>query len=117
MTIAELSLEHSGLFEAELLVELMLRYWNHPYADQQDFRENLLEGAAEILRSAIRGEVVIDGLPPDRTNLLAALWYAEFVSVEEFAAESRDECSGRKAWLQRLQMAVPSCFCNPDELT
>ena len=47
MSIARASLKLSGLFEAELLLELMLRYWNHPLADDRDFRNNLLENAAE----------------------------------------------------------------------
>jgi hypothetical protein len=53
MSIAEESLRMSGLFEAELLTELMMRHWNHPLANELEYRTALLETAAEILRLAI----------------------------------------------------------------
>ena len=34
--IAQISLNFTGLYESELLVELMLRYWNHPNANDAD---------------------------------------------------------------------------------
>ena len=36
-TIAEASLEFTGLFEVEVLLELMLRFWGHPLADNRKF--------------------------------------------------------------------------------
>ena len=49
-SVAKLSLQLTGLFEAEVLVELMLRQWKHPLADQTEFRDQLLEQAADVLR-------------------------------------------------------------------
>lgn len=45
-SIAKACLQMTGLFEAELLTELMLRFWNHPLAEDEDFRSSLLEAAA-----------------------------------------------------------------------
>ena len=37
MSIAKESLRMTGLFEAEVLVELMLRHWKHLLATDRDF--------------------------------------------------------------------------------
>jgi|SRR5579863_3538803 len=119
MSIASLSLKLSGLFEAELLVELMLRYWNHPFAEDREFRNILLERGAEALRSATHGQALIEGLPADRMNLVAAIWYAEWASLDaEHAAgdESVALANKRNEWLDVVRHAVPSCFCSPDLL-
>jgi hypothetical protein len=52
MSVAKRCLAFSGLFEAEVLIELMLRYWGHPLATDKDFRESLLESAASVLGTA-----------------------------------------------------------------
>ncbi len=116
MTIAETSLEYSGLYEAELLLELMLRYWSHPFAADSDFRENLIEGAAEVLHAAISGMTIVDGIPSESTNLVMAIWYAECVSAGREESEAFKQFAERREWLDRIRRALPACFCNPDEL-
>jgi len=117
MSIAKLSLKFTGLFEAELLVELMLRYWKHPWAADKDYRSALLETAAEALRGAIAGEELILGLPPKAMSLVAAIWYVESNSLDR----GDDECTpairrSRQRWLDAVRRAVPSCFCDPGRL-
>jgi hypothetical protein len=117
MSVASLSLRVTGLYEAELLVELMLRYWSHPLAADADFRSDLLERAAEALRAAIAGQALIDGLPATKTNLVAAIWYAEWMSLgpenTELDPEIVSQCNN---WLETVRRALPSCFCPPDLL-
>jgi hypothetical protein len=103
----------SGLFEAELLTELMLRYWKHPFADDGSFRQQLLEAAADVLRASDRGEKFIEDVPPAEMNLVAALWYAEWNSVNEL---TEDLAAERGAWLDSIRKAVPSCFCSQNDL-
>jgi hypothetical protein len=55
-------LAFSGLYEAELLIELMLRHWQHPLAEDGEFRNNLLEGAADVLRSCVAGQPALEGI-------------------------------------------------------
>jgi hypothetical protein len=103
----------SGLFEAELLTELMLRHWKHPFAQDTHFRQQLLETAADVLRASDKGEKFLEDVPPAEMNLVAALWYAEWNSV----AETREEPSAeRKAWLETVRKTVPSCFCRQSRL-
>lgn len=114
MSIAKTCLRLSGLFEAELLVELMLRYWKHPLADNRDFRNNLLERAAEALREAVRGIQLIEGVPARDLNLVAAVWYGEWNAL---SSGEEDPSGRRQAWLKAVRRAVPSCFCDPDRLS
>lgn len=116
MSIADESLRCSGLFEAEALVELMLRYWKHPHADDHDFRNNLLEGAAEALRLAISGQRLIEDIEPEDTNLVAAIWYVEWSSVTDMP-EDDPEAIARRKWLDAVRQSLPSCFCDPEDLT
>lgn len=113
-SIASQCLELSGLFEAELLLELMLRHWNHPFADDSHFREHLLEGAAESLRAAIDGKRLIEAVPADQMNLVLAIWYAEWNSVNFGESENVPE---RTKWLEIVRRSIPSCFCDQDSLS
>lgn len=113
-SVAKKCLAFSGLFEAELLLELMLRFWEHPLAADRDFRNELLEGAAEALRSSIAGQPLIEAIPPANMNFVAAVWYVEWNAVPDEAADSQGE---RRAWLDRIRRALPSCFCPPDDLS
>ena len=115
-SIAKACLRFTGLFEAELLVELMLRYWDHPRADDREFRSGLLEAAAEVLRASVAGERLLDDVDPQYMNFVAAIWYAESVSLEEHAETSAKETRLRRKWLENLLHSLPSCFCNPDSL-
>ncbi len=116
MSAAKDALNFSGLFESELLVELMLRYWKHPFADDSDFRNNLLETAAEALRLSIAGKSLIDTLQPKDMNLVAAVWYAEWSSVAGDVQVTEAERINRENWLNIVRRALPSCFCDPDQL-
>ena len=113
MSVAKKCLAFSGLFEAELLIELMLRYWVHPLAADEEFRNELLERAAEVLRACIAGQHMMEDIPPKHMNFVAAVWYAEWSAVSNGAEDPHGK---RKAWLKKLRRTVPSCFCPPDRL-
>lgn len=115
MSISEESLRCSGLFEAEVLVELMLRFWKHPFADDSDYRNDLLEGAAEALRAAVSGQQLIEGLQAEDTNLVAAIWYVEWNAVAN-EADMGSELPARRQWLDTVRRSLPSCFCDPKDL-
>ena len=114
MSVPKKCLAFSGLFEAELLVELMLRYWHHPWAADGEFRNNLLEGACEALRSSIAGERFMEDIPSEQMNFVAAVWYVEWSAVSNGAEDPQGE---RQAWLDKIRQAIPSCFCPPETLT
>jgi hypothetical protein len=103
----------SGLFETELLLELMLRFWVHPFADDTDFRTQLLESAIELLKESVNGRELLEGIPPDHVNLVVAIWLAEWISLNQPGAEQADE---RKSWLDKVRKAIPSCFANQGDL-
>ncbi len=113
MSVAKKCLAFSGLFEAELLLELMLRYSAHPLASDGEFRNNLLEGAAGVLRSSVAGQKLIEDIPPEHMNFIASVWYAEWNAL---ASEAEDPGGQRQAWLESIQKAIPSCFCTPENL-
>ena len=118
-TNAERSLSICPLFESEMLAELMLRYWNHPLADQAEFREHLLEAATEVLRTAAddpRNNVFIQRLPSSEMNLVAAIWYVEHCAVEDARSEGEKGVEERLHWLSIVRHALPSCFCDPNDL-
>jgi hypothetical protein len=115
-SVAKACLRFTGLFEAELLTELMLRYWNHPLADDRAFRNGLLEATAEVLRASAEGEKLFDELRPQNVNYVAAMCYAESVTVDSPGEISAKERRLRRQWLDKVRRAIPSCFCNPDML-
>ena len=103
------------LFEAELLLHLMLRNWNHPYAENESFRQVLLESATELLMAASDQdctEVFIDELPSNEMNFVAAVWYSEWSGVQD----DTNEQAGRRDWLSKIRAEIPSCFCKTDNL-
>jgi hypothetical protein len=114
MFVAKKCLAFSGLFEAELLIELMLRQWQHPLAADKDFRNELLENAANVLRSSVDGQRLIEDIPPRQMNFVAAVWYVEWNAL---AADAEDPLGQRKAWLDAVKKSIPSCFCNPNRLS
>ena len=113
MSVAKKCLAFSGLFEAELLIQLMLRYWAHPVAADPDFRNELLEGAADVLRSCVAGQQVMEDIPAEQMNFAAAVWYVEWNAVSNGA---EDPAGQRRGWLEKVRQSVPSCFCPPDSL-
>jgi len=115
-SIAKASLGLTGLFEAELLTELLLRFYEHPLADDADFRASLLEGAAEALRGSVSGQRLFDDLAPANVNVVAALWYAESLAISSTSDPVASEFEGRRKWLEVIPRALPSCFCDPNFL-
>src|SRR5262249_20700549 len=115
-SIAEESLRLTGLFEAELLVELMLRHWQHPYADVVDFRQDLLEAAAGVLKASVAGQGILEEVAPEKMNLVAAVWYAESSSLDAEPDQSDDNYRRRRSWTETIRRSIPSCFCDPDLL-
>lgn len=115
-TIAERSLGVTGLFESELLVELMLRFWQHPFADDAEYRSFLLETAVEALRASVGNATLFTDIDPKNVNLVAAIWYSEASLIPEVEQQRADQIVERKAWLDKVRRALPSCFCNPDRL-
>jgi hypothetical protein len=116
VSIAKRSLAYTGLFEAELLVELMLRFWKHPFAGDKEFRNGLLESAAEALRTAVAGQELIQGLPAQAMDLVSAVWYAEWSDLASTASGDRAERKRRQRWLKSVRQSLPSCFCDPELL-
>ncbi len=118
VSIVNDSLKFCSMFEGELLTELILRYWHHPLAENAVFRNDLIENAAEVLRHSIEGAEFIESLPPEYMSFIAALWYAEWSCLQNLSSDEviESEFQQRKTWLQTLRRAVPSCFCNPNDL-
>lgn len=112
-SIAKRCLAFATLFEAELLTELVLRYWSHPYAEVSSFRNDLLEAAVDVLKASSRGEQLMEDLKPQDMNFVAALWYAEWNSVTAGVDEKLKE---RRKWLETVRRSVPSCFVEKDRL-
>lgn len=117
MSTAGDSLQFCEMFEGELLVELMLRYWEHPLAEDADYRNGLIENAARALRLSMNGERLIEGLQPPQINFVAAVWYAEWAALQTISSEIQEaELYQREAWLETLRRIIPSCFCDQDDL-
>ena len=112
-SVAKRCLDFCSLFEAELLLELMLRFWKHPFASNPVFRNELLEIATEVLASSSRGTVHFEDIPPHQVNFVNAVWYAE---CNTLSSGERDRGGKRQAWLDAIRKAIPSCFCAPDHL-
>lgn len=103
------------LFEAELLVQLMLQNWQHPWSSDYAFRQQLLESATELLSVASQescSEVFIEGVQAKDMNLISAIWYVEWCAVQD----EPEERENRQRWLDDVRRALPSCFCPPDLL-
>ncbi len=102
-----------GLYEAELLVALMLERWAHPLAGDRDFANHLLETAADILNRSKQGERFLDDIPPADMNFVGAVWYAEWCQIQGSGEPDSPE---RHDWLTNLRRSVPGCFCDPGDL-
>jgi hypothetical protein len=111
-SIAQKSLALCQMFEAELLLELMLRHWRHPLADDTEFRNHLLETATAVLDEAVRGTSLIEGVSPADMNFIAAVYYAELRASEE-THDSPEQHQAREVWLTNVRRCLPSCFCDP----
>jgi hypothetical protein len=116
---AEKCLAICALFESELLIWLMLKNWNHPFSDDRDFRSQLLERATEVLSAAASHSddaAFVEGVPAKDMNLVAAIWYVEFLAVDHLSAEDQEHRLARTEWLNIVRHALPSCFCAVDDL-
>lgn len=116
MSLAEDALKFASVFEGELLAQLMLTQWGHPFAGDEEFCSQLVEAAAQVLQASIDGETFIEGLPPDSMNFVSALWYAEWMQTETLQGADEDDLNKRREWLAAVRHVLPSCFCNPDLL-
>jgi hypothetical protein len=101
------------MFEAEVLTELLLWRWEHPFKNDREFCENLLGNAATALRHAVAGEQLIDTVPAAETNLIAAIYYVEWCSISSGEA---DTDGTRRQWLDHVRRSLPSCFCAQSDL-
>lgn len=116
-SLPNLLLKLSGTFEFELLVRLVLANWGHPHANDSGYCDGVMENAVEILRSAESGMRFFDELEPGQMNLVASVWYSESISDESMLSHESDEVrNAREAWLTDVRRALPSCFCNPQDL-
>lgn len=103
------------LFEAELLLMLMLEKWGHPLADEETFRADLLEAATELLQVSSDQnckEVFIDGMASQDMNFVSAIWYVEWNSIQD----TQDNRPERELWLNKVRQTLPSCFCSTENL-
>ena len=114
-SIARKSHRFTGLFEAELLARLMLCKWEHPRADDEEFANDLIEGAAGVLQKCVQeNERFLDNVEPSDMNFVAAVWYVEWAAIS--ATPDADLNEERQAWLDAVRRALPSCFCDPEDL-
>ncbi len=108
-----------SMFESEILTWLMLRNWDHPLAEDEDHRSQLLESAAELLKEAAEGpedQVFIEGIPARDMNLVSAIWYVEYLAIEGTASSNDPGIAQRRQWLSEVRRTLPSCFCPLDNL-
>ena len=114
-SVAKQSHRFTGLFEAELLTRLMLWKWEHPLADDAEFVNYLVEGAAAVLRKCDQeNERFLDDVEPCDMNFVAAVWYVEWAAIS--SASDTDVDEKRQGWLDVVRRVLPSCFCDPEDL-
>ena len=114
-TVAERSLDMASLFEAEIFLQLLLWKWRHPYADDAEFRNGLLEDATVALQNAAAGTQLFEEVPAKSLNFIAAVWYVESASIE-LSNPDPATVEMRKSWLSSIRRTLPSCFCDPSDL-
>lgn|GEM_PF-963820 len=115
-SIAEQALSFTGMFEAELLTQLILREWKHPLAENEEFRNGVLEAAAQVLQSSVNGDQVAVDISPQNMNFVAALAIAETEMLDNDVTVSTAERAARESWIENMKRSIPSCFCDPDLL-
>jgi hypothetical protein len=113
MTKLEVAIAFCGLYEAELLASLILSHWGHPRGSDEEFAKELVEDVAEILSRSQHGDQFFEDIKPDDVNFVAALWYAESARVTDIGEAVLQE---RRDWLTKVRRALPSCFCDPEDL-
>lgn len=103
----------AGAFEAELLVMLMMKVWDHPQTGDSDAVHEIVENAAEVLNQSKMGTKFLEELEAEDMNFVAAVWYAETCQAIDPVDPHHQK---RQAWLDAIRRAIPSCFCDPDDL-
>ena len=81
-----------------------------------DFRQCLLEAAAGVLKASVQGQQLLQELPAQQMNLVAAVWSAEASSLDAQPNSSGENFDKRREWSDTIRRAIPSCFCNVDLL-
>ena len=107
-------LRFTSLFEAEVLAQLLLDRWDHPLASARTYASELVEQAREVLQRSGDGAVFIDNLEPEDMNFIAAVWYVEWVAIQNDTGV--DHYVERTNWLNNVRRTFPSCFCDPSDL-
>ena len=108
-----------SMFESEILTWLMLRNWNHPLAEDDDHKSQLLETATEVLREASEGpedQEFVAGMPARDMNLVSAIRYVECLAIENTESSNDPGIAPRRQWLRDIRRTLPSCFCPVDHL-
>ena len=108
-----------SMFESELLTLLMLRNWNHPLAEDEDHRSQLLETATEVLKAASEGpedQVFVAEMPARDMNLVSAIWYVEYLALQDTESSNDPGIEQRRQWLNEVRRTLPACFCPVDHL-
>lgn len=109
----DIAIQFCGLFEAELLVDLMLRFWKHPRAGDKEFVGFLVESTADVLKQSREGSKFVEGIEPEDMNFVAGMWYAEYCQVIDIHSDDKED---RTEWLASVRRSLPSCFCDPNDL-
>jgi hypothetical protein len=115
MSIAKNALRLASFFEAEVLVNLMLRFWKHPQYEKPGYASVLLDTASEVLLASSKGEKLIEDMKPADVNLIAAIVYAETSTLAGDPSIDRKDRMARQRWIAKVRRALPSCFTNPKE--
>lgn len=58
----------------------------------------------------------MESVPPDQMNLIAAVWYVEFVTDAANMDIKPSIQTARRNWMDAVRRALPSCFCDFDDL-
>ena len=116
LSVAKRSLLMTGSFEAEILVMLLLKNWEHPHHQDDDFRQSLLDCSADVLQTSVQGKRLFEEISPANVNLIAALCYAEATTLSGDPSIPQQERAMREKWIESIRRSMPSCFCEPDLL-
>ena len=103
----------TGTFEFELLIELLLRNFEHPLAYDSEYRNTVVESVAEILNRASQGEA-FGSMQPSHTNIVYSVWWVESRMIVQ-ESEHKVKAKRRK-FLDAMKRSLPSCFCDQDQL-
>src|SRR5690242_4075474 len=101
-SIASRALLFTSSFEAEVFVALLLEKWHHPLSADAEYRHELLERTADVLRASADGEIVLQEMKPHDVNFIAALWYAEWATLQSSEGDETER-QARDTWLNGMR--------------